>query len=128
LKKHFAPLPARAIGDVNLSALDLRVLAAVAFHDRFSSNGIGCSIGHSRLAMELQCHTKSLSRSLSDLMGCGYINEKPHPLNRRVKVYSIVYSELDGGASVDERANAIFKNGLNWGFTAKAIAEAHHQP
>ncbi len=91
----FAPLPARAIADHGLSALDLRVLAALAVHDRFGANGIGCFASHPRLAKLVGCHLKSLSRSLSELTKLGYIEAKPQPLNKRLRVYRVIYSAAD---------------------------------
>lgn len=91
----FAPLPARTISDDQLTALDLRVLACLAAHDRFGANGIGCFASHPRLAALLRCHTKSLSRSLKTLAEQGYIEAEPHPLNRRLRVYRVRYTGAD---------------------------------
>jgi hypothetical protein len=95
-KQSFAAVPARAMGDQDLSALDLRVLMAIAFHDRFSKNGIGCYASPTRLSSLLGCHTKSLSRSLSTLGRYGYIEAIIHPLNKRLRVYSVIYTSEDG--------------------------------
>ncbi len=91
----FAPLPARAMADEALSALDLRVLAALAAHDRFGANGIGCYASHPRLAGLVNCHLKSLSRSLRVLAELGYIEASQHPLNKRLRVYRVVYLPSD---------------------------------
>ncbi|KQT96968.1 helix-turn-helix domain-containing protein [Rhizobium sp. Leaf453] len=94
-KINFAPIPARAMGDETLTALDLRVLIVVAAHDRFGGNGIGCYAGHKRLAALAQCHLKSLSRSLAALAQAGYITGRENPLNRKTRIYQVVYSEQD---------------------------------
>ncbi|MBB4277249.1 helix-turn-helix domain-containing protein [Rhizobium mongolense] len=94
-KPIYAPLPARAIGDEKLSALDLRVLAALAAHDRLGANGIGCYASHPRLAGLVGCHEKSLSRSLATLAGNRYIQAGHHPLNRRLRVYKVIYTDFD---------------------------------
>lgn len=98
-KQTFAPLPARAIGDEKLSALDLRVLAALAAHDRLGANGIGCYASHPRLAALVGCHEKSLSRSLATLAGTGggetYIEAARHPINARLRVYKVIYTDFD---------------------------------
>jgi len=91
----FAPIPARAMADEALSALDLRVLAALAAHDRFGANGIGCYASHKRLAALVRCHLKSLSRSLRTLAEHGYIDAAPHPLNKRTRVYRVRYTGAD---------------------------------
>jgi len=87
----FAPLPARAMADEALAALDIRVLACLAAHDRFGANGIGCYASHLRLSGLVKCHLKSLSRSLRLLAELGYIEASQHPLNKRLRVYRVVY-------------------------------------
>jgi hypothetical protein len=91
----FAPVPARAIGDLRLSARHLRVLAAVAIHDRFGRNGQGCWAGRKRLADEVQCSESHLSDALGDLRLFGYINSERHPMNRRTMVHRVVYNSDD---------------------------------
>lgn len=94
-KPAYAPIPARAVSDTRLSALDFRVLAVIAVHDRLGANGIGCYASHSRLAGLVDCHLKSLSRSIRDLAGYGYISASLHPLNKRLRVYSVIYTPED---------------------------------
>ncbi|ESZ17793.1 hypothetical protein X735_12560 [Mesorhizobium sp. L2C085B000] len=94
-KQTYSPVPTRAIGDKTLNREDFRVLIALAAHDRFGANGVGCYASHPRLATLVGCHLKALSRSLGVLAGRGYITAKQHPLNRRLRVYSIVYTEFD---------------------------------
>lgn len=94
-KPTYAPVPARAMSDPRLSALDFRVLAAIAAHDRFGANGVGCYASHPRLAGLVGCHLKSLSRSLRQLAEYGYISGRSHPLNNRLRVYSVVYIAED---------------------------------
>ncbi len=94
-KPTYAPIPARAVGDRNLTAEELRVLGVVAIHDRMGANGIGCYASHPRLAEMAGCHIKSLSRSLRVLAERGYITGDQHPLNHRLRVYRVVYTEFD---------------------------------
>jgi hypothetical protein len=94
-KPIYAAVPARVIGAENLTAIDLRVLMVIAVHDRLGANGIGCYASHTRLAELVGCHLKSLSRSLRNLAGFGYISAGPHPLNGRLRVYRVVYSQFD---------------------------------
>ncbi len=94
-KPMFAPVPARAIGDERLSTLDLRVMMAIASHDRMSRNGVGCTAGHGRLAALVNCHLKSLSRSIRQLAECGYVIGKANPLNPKSRAYCIVYTDFD---------------------------------
>lgn len=82
----FAPVPARVVTDDRLSSLDLRVLIAVAGHDRFTANGLGCTASQKRLAQLCGCHTKSLPRSISRLESFGYISVLPMGRSRRILV------------------------------------------
>ncbi len=91
----FAPIPPRAIADNRLSALDIRVLMAIAVHDRFSNNGVGCTAGHGRLSVLVGCHLKSLSRSIKTLADCGYIGGRANPLNPKSKCYFVIYGDMD---------------------------------
>ena len=83
------------MADENLTALDMRVLMALAVHDRFGANGIGCFASHPRLAGLVGCHPKSLSRSLRVLAELSYIEGNPHPMNKRLRVYRVVYTAED---------------------------------
>lgn len=94
-KESFAPLPLRALGDNRLTGEDIRVLAAIAAHDRFGNNGAGCYASHTRLASFVGCHLKSLSRSMRRLADAGYIVGKPNPLNQRTRIYNVIYTEFD---------------------------------
>ncbi|MER8810456.1 helix-turn-helix domain-containing protein [Mesorhizobium australicum] len=94
-KQSFSPTPTRAMGDKTLTAEELRILMAIAAHDRFGANGTGCYASHPRLAALVGCHPKSLSRSIGTLANSGYIEVKPHPLNGRLRVYHIIYTEFD---------------------------------
>ena len=85
------------MADERLSALDIRVLMAVAAHDRLGKNGIGCFANHTRLSTLVGCHIKSLSRSLSTLAQCGYLEGSLHPLNKKTRVYRVLYTALDEG-------------------------------
>lgn len=94
-KPSYAPLPARAMTAEKLSALDFRVLMAIAAHDRFGANGTGCYASHTRLAQLVGCHLKSLSRSLLTLANAGFITGERHPLNGRLRVYRVRYIKAD---------------------------------
>lgn len=97
-KLYFAPLPPRAIGDQRLKGLHLRVLAAVALHDRMSGSrkgGQGCWAGNQKLAAECGCNYNNLSTTITELAEFGYITRDPHPLNKRLRVYRVVYNEAD---------------------------------
>ena len=66
----FAALPARAIGDDRLKGSHLKVLAAIAIHDRLSGargKGQGCWAGNKRLAGMIGCNYTRLSATITDL-------------------------------------------------------------
>jgi DNA-binding MarR family transcriptional regulator len=97
-KLYFAPLPPRAIGDKELSGLDLRVLACIALHDRMSGKrkaGQGCWAGSRTLSNEIGCDYSNLSRSITKLGHLGYVERFPHPLNKRLRVYRVIYTDSD---------------------------------
>ena len=81
--------------DKRLSALDFRALMAIAYHDRFSKNGAGCYASHTTLAKLVVCHIKALSRSLATLAEYGYIEGRLNPLNKKTRIYYVIYSDDD---------------------------------
>ena len=102
----FAALPRRAIGDNRLSARHFRVLAAVAYHDRFGRNGQGCWAGRKRLAAMAGCSLTHTSDALSDLRRFGYVVSQPHPMNRRTMVHRVIYDESNRSQIRDPLAEA----------------------
>lgn len=97
-KLAFAPLPVRAIGDTSLSPLAVRVLAAIAYHDRLSAArgaGQGCWAGNNKLAQTCKCHLASLSTAITELVSKGYITREPHPINKRLRVYRVIYEDTN---------------------------------
>jgi DNA-binding MarR family transcriptional regulator len=97
-KAAFAPLPARAIGDKRFSGLHFRVLACLAMHDRMSSSrgkGQGCIASNKTLAVECGCDYSRLSTTITDLGRFGYVEREQHPLNKRLRVYRVIYTDAD---------------------------------
>ncbi len=91
----YSPVPARAMGDPALSGADLRVLMAIASHDRFGSNGTGCYASHTRLASITSLHAKAVARSIGRLRDARYISVERNPMNGRLAVYRVIYSDED---------------------------------
>ncbi len=94
----FAAIPARAVGDPRLKGLHLKVLGAVALHDRLSGarkNGQGCWAGNKRLAELIGCNYSRLSVALTDLATWGYIDRRANPMNKTRRILFIVYDERD---------------------------------
>jgi DNA-binding MarR family transcriptional regulator len=97
-KLFFAPLPPRAIGDQELTGLHLRVLACIALHDRMSGTrktGQGCWAGNQTLARECGCNYNNLFTAIAHLAKHGYITRDPHPINKRLRVYRVIYNDDD---------------------------------
>jgi DNA-binding MarR family transcriptional regulator len=92
-RPQFCPLPAAAMGDDRLSGSHWRVLATIAYHDRFSANGAGCYAGATTLAREASVHPNNLARITSSLEQWGYLKVSRNPLNRRLKTYSLIYND-----------------------------------
>jgi DNA-binding MarR family transcriptional regulator/transcriptional regulator with XRE-family HTH domain len=93
-KASFAALPVRAIGDTRLSALHLRVLACIAYHDRMSGvrgKGQGAWASNETLAARIGCHYTRLSSAVTELARLGYVEREPHPLNKKLRVYRVIY-------------------------------------
>lgn len=94
-KTYFAPLPLRAIGDSRLSALDFRVLGCLCAHDRMSKvtgKGQGAWASNETLSREVGCHYARLSSSITKLGKLGYVEREQHPLNKRLRVYRVLYN------------------------------------
>ncbi len=90
-KPLFAAIPLQAIGDRRLSAAHFQVLAIIAWHDQFGANGIGCYASLKTLAKETGLAQTTVSECTGDLEAFGLLAKARHPLNRRTKVYSLIY-------------------------------------
>lgn len=95
-KEQYCAVPVSAMSDARLSATDWRVLAVIAWHDRFGRNGIGCYARHEILSAETGVEYSSLSRSIARLVECGYISKTRHQLNKRLRVYRVMYNDNSG--------------------------------
>ncbi len=90
-KPLFAAIPLQAIGDRRLNAAHFQVLTAIAWHDQFGANGIGCYASLKTLAKETGLAQTTVSECTGDLEAFGLLAKARHPLNRRTKVYSLIY-------------------------------------
>lgn len=98
LRPKFAPVPLRAYQDKALKSVDLRVLAAIAAHDRFNSNLQACWASNDTLAKLADCHRKSVSRSITRLMRAGYLRnlaDRPGRLRSRSRQLIVLYTLSD---------------------------------
>ena len=97
------------MGDRRLKASHWRVLSAIAWHDRFGVNGVGCTAGGRTLAREANVHATNLPKITRDLQDWGYIDKKHRASNRRLRTYQVIYREYleaVGGGTIDRDASA----------------------
>jgi len=92
-KKQFSPIPIRAFGDTRLTASQHRLLGAISYHDRFTSNGYGCTAGHEKLSEETGIHYTNISKFIAELHNWGYITIRPRLTDRRRHEYRVVYDD-----------------------------------
>lgn len=97
-KPVYGPIPVRAFADPELDGADFRVLGIIAAHDRLNANGSGCYASHATLCKKIGVHYVTFSRSTTKLGRRGYLTAAPHPLNGRLRVYRVVYTEADRAA------------------------------
>lgn len=97
-KRTFFCGPRRAIADARLSALDHRVLAAVALHDGMSlekRKGGGCYATYRTLSAEVGCDYTNFSKAISRLLRWSYLVREPQLLDKRKFTLRVVYSGRD---------------------------------
>jgi hypothetical protein len=98
-KLYFAPLPPRALGDKRLAGLHLRVLGAVALHDRMAgalNKGQGCWAGPKGIAAKCGgANLANVCSAITDLTNWGYLESRYHPDDRRKRVLHVVYNDDD---------------------------------
>jgi hypothetical protein len=103
-ERKFTTLPTRAIGDTDLTSLDLRVLACVSLHDGMSllnGKGAGCYVSNVNLAALVGCDYTSLSKALSRLCdeersGGPYIVKERQADDKRMTTYRVRFPSADG--------------------------------
>ncbi len=92
----FAAIPARAISDRRLAAIHFRILAAIALHDRMSAKrqkGAGCYASNKVLADTCNVNYSNFSTAVRELGAWGYIEAAAHPINKRTRVYRVLYGD-----------------------------------
>ncbi len=104
-KQRFAPVPSRALSDSRLTALDHRVLEAIACHDRFSRNGIGCSASHKRIGALVGAHLTNVSKSIAKLIRFGYLTAHKSGGDGRRRIYQVIYNDEDANVFASDFTN-----------------------
>jgi DNA-binding MarR family transcriptional regulator len=127
-KRHFAAIPLRAISDKRLSSLEVRVLAAISYHDRMSKlrgRGAGCWAGNKRLATLCGCRPDSFSAAATQLLMLGYITREQNPFNKKTRIYRVIFETGDRADAqpLAENTRAIAQTSLGPGIT-----NSHEEP
>lgn len=94
----FTTLPSAVIADTSLTALDIRCLAVIALHDGMSSvkgGGGGCFAKNVTLAALARTDATNFSKSLSKLIGAGYVTREPQLMDKRKFTLRVQYPEDD---------------------------------
>ncbi|WP_443970852.1 hypothetical protein [Sphingobium sp. CR28] len=97
-RRTFYCLPRRAICDGELSALDHRVLGAIAIHDGMSASkgkGAGCVASNKTLTAMVGCDYTSMSKTIGRLLRKGYVVREPQLLDKRKFTLRLIYDEPD---------------------------------
>jgi len=95
----FCPFPLHAIEDQRLTLLELRVLGVISYHDRLSiprGKGQGAWVAQQKIAEKIGAHFTSVSSAIANLAKLGYLTGERHPLNRRLRVYRVIYRNKGG--------------------------------
>lgn len=96
--ERFAPMPNRALADERLHGIHLRVLGTVAAHDRFGSNGLGCTISTQAIATKIRGYRQNIAVALRQLAEWGYLERLQHPRHAQMIMWRVVYDDEADGA------------------------------
>jgi len=114
----FTTLPASTIADTSLTALDMRCLAAIAYHDGMSASrgtGGGCYARNDTLAALVRTDTTNFSKCLSKLIRLGYVTREPQLSDKRRFTLRVQYPTDDSWRtdqqSTPEKIGQLANNG-----------------
>ena len=93
MTEQFGAVPVRAFGDTRLSAVDFRVMGAIAYFDRLGRNGAGCYVDPRKLADLAAVDYKHVARHTRRLQEFCYLSVTRSSTDRRKRVYSVIYNE-----------------------------------
>ena len=93
MTEQFGAVPVRAFGDTRLSAVDFRVMGAIAYFDRLGRNGASCYVDPRKLADLAAVDYKHVARHTRRLQEFGYLFVTRSSTDRRKRVYSLIYNE-----------------------------------
>jgi hypothetical protein len=112
----FCALPAPAMADTSLTALDLRCLAVIAWHDGMSGatgKGGGCFARNDNMAAIINTDPTNFSKCLTKLIRLGYVTREPQIMDKRRFTLRVQYptdnswrdDQLPNPLNVGEQAN-----------------------
>ena len=93
MSEQFGAVPVRAFGDTRLSAIDFRVMGAIAYFDRLGRNGAGCYVDPRKLAELAAIDYKHVARHTGRLQEFGYLEINRSATDRRKRIYSLIYND-----------------------------------
>src|SRR5262249_37568716 len=94
-KTQFAALPLRALSDADLSGSHFRLLATIAYHDRFGKNGQGCYATQATLSRISGIHVTNIPKLAANLVRWGYLDMSRNEMDRRLVTYRVRYDDLE---------------------------------
>ncbi|MCQ0990354.1 helix-turn-helix domain-containing protein [Jiella marina] len=121
-KMDFLMIPVDAMFNKHLTLNDLRVLAAITFHDRRGANGRGCFATNSTLAVRAGCDTRTVKRALSRLRELGYVRSEHSAHDGRRFVHRVVYR-----SSIEEKGDKHAPNSVPDRGHSETILGTSHQ-
>ena len=86
-----------------MGAIHHSTLGAIAYHDRFGRNGIGCYLTHDQFARFIDRPRNKVTEAIGDLLAWGYLSEARSDLDHRRKVYRIIYLDADNAYPAIEK-------------------------
>jgi hypothetical protein len=105
----FCALPANAMADTSLTALDMRCLAVIAWHDGMSGasgKGGGCFARNDNMAAIINTDPTNFSKCLTKLIRLGYVTREPQIMDKRRFTLRVQYP-TDNSWRDDQQSNPL---------------------
>lgn len=112
-------IPLRLSRDPTLTALHLRVVNEIAYHDRMSDvtkTGQGCWVSYVKIARAIGANNTNVSTAINQLVDKGYLKQEEIANDRRRRVYRLIYQKADAGewkSAQPSSSHGCFASGQN---------------
>lgn len=121
-------IPARAIGDKDLTHADIRVLCAIGIHVNWQT-GLNCFASASTIAAEAGVEKRSFFRATARLIAKGYVRKQKR--NRRngstgTSVYDVLLDTLEPGWEEDTSPEPEFEPEVSPGLGSDRVVTSDH--